>query len=87
MMSSPVGRPPFEIFDYGHTMRHQLHHTLLTSDEERSLLLAAQGGNADALEEIVCHNQRLVYRIAVRYHRFGYGGDQELTDLMQWGNI
>ena len=68
-------------------MRHQLHHTLLTGDEERSLLLAAQGGNADALEEIVLHNQRLVYRIAVRYHRFGYGGDQELTDLMQWGNI
>lgn len=62
-------------------------HCLLTADEERDLLLRARRGDAGALESLVAHNQRLVFSVANRYYHGGYGGDQEIDDLAQWGNL
>lgn len=60
-------------------------HELLSPDEERSLLVKAQNGDQQALDDLVAKNQRLVLKIARRYET--YGGDQELLDLIQYGNI
>lgn len=60
-------------------------HELLSPDEERSLLVKAQNGDQQALDELVAKNQRLVVKIARRYET--YGGDQELMDLIQYGNM
>lgn len=60
-------------------------HELLTPDEERSLLVKSQNGDQQALDELVAKNQRLVVKIARRYET--YGGDQELMDLIQYGNM
>lgn len=64
-----------------------LQHTLLDRDEERQLLELAVQGNADAENRLVRMNQRLVYKIARRYYLSGMCGDQELADVMQWGNL
>jgi RNA polymerase sigma factor (sigma-70 family) len=62
-------------------------HIILTRVEEKNLLVAAQGGNLDALQEIARHNQRLVMSVVKGYHNTGLGGDQEWIDLVQWGNV
>lgn len=64
-----------------------LDHQVLDKPTERALLIRAKTGDADALNEICRCNQRHVYRIARRYYNFGYGGDQQLFDLIQWGNL
>jgi RNA polymerase primary sigma factor len=60
-------------------------HTLLNAIEERRLLSRAQAGDTDARDELILHNQRLVLKVALRY--ISLAGDQDLTDLVQWGNI
>lgn len=63
------------------------YHPLLSSKETADLLEQAQAGDPDAVDQLVRCNQRLVYSIAIRYHESGFGGDQELDDLVQWGNF
>lgn len=60
-------------------------HKLLSPDEEKNLLIKAKSGDQQALDELVSKNQRLVLKIARRYET--YGGDQELMDLIQYGNM
>jgi RNA polymerase primary sigma factor len=62
-------------------------HPLLSREDERRLLIAAQGGDLDALQEFARHNQRLVMSVVRGYHNAGLGGDQEWIDLVQWGNV
>jgi len=64
-----------------------INHDLLTAEEERSLLLCARAGDKRALESLVEHNQRLVFSTANRYFHSGFGGDQDLEDLTQLGNM
>ena len=44
-----------------------LNHRILNRKEERDLLSASQAGNAEAREELILFNMRLVYSIAKRY--------------------
>jgi RNA polymerase sigma factor (sigma-70 family) len=62
-------------------------HDLLTAEEEIDLITCARAGDTAALESLVEHNQRLVFSIANRYFHSGFGGDQDLEDLAQWGNM
>lgn len=56
---------------------------LLTQEQEAELL--ADRENPAAVEELVKHNQGLILYVAKHYN---YDcGDQELEDLIQWGNI
>jgi RNA polymerase sigma factor (sigma-70 family) len=68
-------------------MRQQVAHDLLDRQAERKLLQAAKRGSQAAIDELVKHNQRLVFDIARRYYATGWSGDQEISDLMQWGNL
>ena len=63
------------------------YHELLSTEETNALLTRAQAGDSGAVDLLVRHNQRLIISIANRYFSSGYGGDQELDDLVQWGNI
>jgi RNA polymerase primary sigma factor len=63
------------------------YHDILSASETNALLDRAQAGDSDAVDLIIIHNQRMVEAIANRYYVSGYGGDQELADLVQWGNI
>lgn len=63
------------------------YHELLDAQTTNALLARAQAGDSDAVEMIIEHNQRLVEQIANRFFIGGYAGDQELCDLVQWGNI
>lgn len=63
------------------------HHELLTAEEEACLVERAHAGDRAALERLVVHNQRLVRKLAERYVATGYGGDQDVDDLVQFGNI
>lgn len=60
-------------------------HDLLTADQEIDLIRCAQSGDRQSLETLVRCNQRMVYKVAMRY--LYSAGDQELCDLIQWGNL
>lgn len=62
-------------------------HELLTPECEAALLRQACAGDLQARDELVVKNQRLVFKYAARYFHCGIGGDQDLEDLVQWGNI
>ena len=64
-----------------------LHHSILDRPTERRLLEAAQAGDSDALDDLMAHNQRLVYKEALRAWNKGLGGDLDLLDLVQFGNL
>lgn len=64
-----------------------LNHSLLSRDEERNLLKRAQMGDLDSTQAILDHNERLVYQMARKYYETGSCGDQQLTDLCQWGRM
>jgi RNA polymerase primary sigma factor len=65
-------------------LRLSIAHDLLDPATERSLLVRAKAGDREAEEELIAKNQRLVFSIARRY--LCISGDQELTDLAQYGN-
>lgn len=62
-----------------------MHHSILGPEDERSLLRRAQDGDRAAVDALVRFNQRLIIKIAQRF--VNLNGDQELLDLIQWGNI
>ena len=62
-----------------------LHHPLLTLDQELALARRIQAGDPDALDELVRHNLRLVYKIAQRYYTPDPG--TEFDDLVQQGMV
>lgn len=64
-----------------------LEHDLLVKEEEYLLLSQAQAGDGEAANRLIAMNQRLVYKFARRYYSTGACGDQELEDIMQWGNM
>lgn len=64
-----------------------LEHGLLARDEEYLLLSQAKAGDGEAANRLIAMNQRLVYKYARRYYVTGACGDQELEDIMQWGNM
>lgn len=66
-------------------MREFGDHTLLKAEEEQRLISSAQSGDSAARDQLILHSQRLVIKVASRY--LSIAGDQELTDLIQWGNI
>lgn len=68
-------------------IKEQLDHNLLSAGDEASLLIQAKKGDKGALEKLVKANQKMVYAIAKKYYMAGMGGDQELSDLVQYGNI
>lgn len=68
-------------------MKQQLDHALLDREEEVSLLRLAKQGDKDAIEKIFIHNQKLVRSVAQKYFRSGMCGDQDLSDVIQWGNL
>jgi RNA polymerase sigma factor (sigma-70 family) len=62
----------------------ELAHTLLTHAQEQSLIRLIQSGDRSAEEELIRCNERLIYKIALRYIR-NAAPDVELDDLMQEG--
>lgn len=64
-----------------------MNHDLLDCEEEKRLLEQAKAGDAEAINLIVNHNQRLVISIAKRYYRACAREEIELCDLIQAGNI
>jgi RNA polymerase sigma factor (sigma-70 family) len=76
-----------DVYNSHIAMKKQLDHEILSKEDEQRLLAAAKQGDRNAEEELVKHNQRLVRKIALHYYCKGFGGDQHLIDLMQWGNI
>jgi len=56
---------------------------LLSALEERALALRIQRGDAEAREELICANLRLVVNVARRYLRSGLS----LEDLIEEGNL
>lgn len=62
-----------------------LDHRLLTHDQEIELGRRIQSGDADALDELVRHNLRLVYQIARRYGTADPG--TTFDDLVQEGML
>lgn len=68
-------------------MNEQLDHSILSRQEQTDLLVQAKTGDREAVAEIVAHNQRLVRSIANHYYRSGMCGDQDLEDIVQWGNL
>ncbi|MDR3572827.1 MAG: sigma-70 family RNA polymerase sigma factor [Anaerolineaceae bacterium] len=74
--------------DISDEMRQQAtNHELLGRDREFELIKKAQAGDREAADNLVSHNQRLVYFIANNYFHKGAGGDQDFMDLVQWGNL
>lgn len=67
--------------------RATLDHPLLTKDAERLLVQRAATGDSSAIDSLVRHNQRLVAQIARRYWACGMGGNLDLMDLVQYGNV
>lgn len=63
------------------------YHDLLSPDREYALLIRAGAGDKDAASVLIEHNQRLVWNVAIRYHKAGIAGYQEIEDLVQWGNM
>lgn len=61
----------------------QLHHPLLTHDQEITLARRIQAGNCDALDELVRHNLRLVYKVASSFNSTDTVTD--FDDLIQEG--
>lgn len=57
----------------------------LPDAEVRDLVRQHRAGDPDAAGKIIRHNDRLVYRLAMRYYK--HSGDNELDDLMQWGRL
>jgi RNA polymerase primary sigma factor len=67
--------------------RQDLNHELLDADQERRLLAMARRGSKTAIDKLIASNQRMVMAMALRYHRSSIVGDQDLMDLIQFGNI
>lgn len=67
------------------TADNLLDHRLLTHDQEIELGRRIQSGDADALDELVRHNLRLVYQIARRYGTADPG--TTFDDLVQEGML
>ena len=63
-----------------------LNHTLLTIEQEQKLICRIQHGDKRAEEELLCHNERLVYKIAHRYI-VNAARDVEFDDLLQEGRL
>lgn len=58
-------------------------HDLLSAEQERDLATRARAGDAEAREELIAHNLRLVAKIAGAYQ----GRGLHLEDLVQEGNL
>ena len=67
--------------------RRDLQHSLLDQAEEFRLLAEARAGDPASIDALIRHNQRLVIAIAYQYWRTRLAGDQELMDLVQFGNL
>jgi RNA polymerase primary sigma factor len=65
----------------------QFAHTLLSPEEEITLIRRAKQGDLEAQDKLIMYNQRLVASRANHFFHGGIGGDQTLEDLIQWGNI
>lgn len=61
------------------------HHILLSPEKEIELLTRAKTGDISARDELVSANQRLVIKLARKLSCLT--GDNELCDLIQFGNI
>lgn len=64
-----------------------LQHAILSREHERQLLTQAQAGDRPALDTLIRHNQRLVYKESRRAFERGLAGDLDLLDLVQFGNL
>lgn len=62
-------------------------YALLSADEERALALRMQAGDADAREQFISANVRLVAAIAQRYASRRHDPGMDFDDLMQEGMI
>ncbi len=62
-------------------LRGRRHETLLEAEDERELLVRAQGGDAQAVERLVTTHLRLVWRIARSFRR----ADLDADDLVSEG--
>ena len=56
---------------------------ILTPEEEKECLLRLKEGDANAKEELILHNMRLVAHVAKKYQ----GGDEDMEDLISIGTI
>lgn len=68
-------------------LQKSLNHPLLSEDLTRTLIERAQAGDRDAADELLAHNERLVYRVCQKYYRTGATGDSSIDDLMQEGRM
>jgi RNA polymerase primary sigma factor len=68
-------------------MDESLDHELLSKEDEFSLIKKAQAGDRESRDKIISMNQRLVFKIARKYYIGGLQATQEMSDLMQWGNM
>ena len=64
-----------------------LHHTLLTADEEHELAQRIEAGDEAARARLIECNLRLVFATAVGYAAMGHMYGLSLADLVQEGNI
>lgn len=81
MTTGPLSSLAFEVY------RDALAHAVLDRKAERKLLTLALAGDEAALNTLVAHNQRLIYREALRVENMGLAGELELLDLIQYGNL
>src|SRR6187399_2682735 len=51
------------------------------------LLYGLQHDYLDAMTELLAHNEKLIYKIALHFFRAGVCGDNELVDLQQFGRM
>lgn len=63
-----------------------LNHPLLTIEQEQSLIARIKAGDTLAQEILLEHNEKLVYKIAMRFVRTS-APDVQIYDLMQAGRI
>lgn len=62
-----------------------LEHRILSREETRTHIARAQAGDKAALEHLLRHNQRAIFKIALAHVKFTRSMD--MADLMQEGNI
>ena len=81
MTTGPLPSLAFDVY------APSLSHAVLDRKTERRLLTLIHAGDQVALNTLVAHNQRLIYREALRVQNMGISGELELLDLIQYGNL
>ena len=88
MQEKPTREAYTRYYDYSDIALHEnLDHALLTHDEEVELSIRVKNGDEKARAILVEKNQRLVFRLALKFFEGGMKKHQDLSDLVQWGNL